>query len=61
MYCGSQKSPFDVYHLLNIFVKTVLASSLPVLEPDLDLSLGQAERVRDLYSSPPGKVSEHND
>jgi hypothetical protein len=28
----------------------------PVLEPDLNLALGQAERVRHLYSPPPGEV-----
>ena len=29
---------------------------LPVLEPDLDLSLGEAELVRHLYPAPPGEV-----
>ena len=28
----------------------------PVLEPDLDLALGQAERVGDLYAPPPGEI-----
>ena len=30
----------------------------PVLEPDLDLPLRQAQRVRDLYSSSPRQISE---
>jgi len=29
----------------------------PVLEPDLDLALGEAESVRDLDASPPGQVA----
>ena len=29
---------------------------LPVLEPDLDLPLGEAELVRHLYPAPPGEV-----
>jgi hypothetical protein len=29
----------------------------PVLEPDLNLALGQAERVRDLDAAPPGEVA----
>lgn len=29
----------------------------PVLEPDLDLALGEAEGVRDLDASPPGQVA----
>ena len=28
----------------------------PVLEPDLDLALSQAERVGDLYAPPPGEI-----
>ena len=29
----------------------------PVLEPDLDLTLGQAEGVGDLNAAPPGEIS----
>lgn len=29
----------------------------PVLKPDLDLALGQAERVGDLDAAPPGQVA----
>jgi len=29
----------------------------PVLEPDLDLALGEAQGVRDLDASPPGQVA----
>lgn len=29
----------------------------PVLKPNLDLALGEAERVRDLDASPPGQVA----
>ena len=38
-------------------LSVLLALHPPVLEPDLDLSLGEAERVGDLDPAPPSEVA----
>jgi hypothetical protein len=42
---------------LALRLRLLLPLHAPVLEPDLNLAFGQAERVRDLDAAPPGEVA----
>ena len=57
MLQGRVEGTLELVHPLALLLVVVLPPlDPPILEPDLDLPLGKAERVRDFYSPPSRQV-----
>ena len=56
-HVGRLRAALPVLAGLDLGLVLLLPLHPPVLEPDLDLALGEAEGVGDLYAPPPGEIA----